>query len=121
MIRIRLEACEGDESYVFDGLTVAAAIADCVHTVSIGCGQLTDVATLLHTLAKAISLHEEGAPPIAREWDFSIPEAAYYIMFFDDSEDDDGTDCATVWANADGGLDKAVRDIVSPGWDRVEA
>lgn len=51
----------------------------------------------------------------------SSPEEAYYVMFFEDSEDDMRESCESIWNDADKGLDKAVRDIVSPGWTSVDA
>ena len=126
MVRIRIEACENaDEGFTFDGDTIAEVIATCVTEMADYAAQLDlpcEMANLLETIAAAMDRHTEGNPPIARHWDFSSPESAYYVMFWEDSSDDDGTSCADAWVSSgEASLDKAVRDIVSPGWDRVEA
>lgn len=127
MIRIRIEACdtESGEFYVIDGESIPEVVVRCVTDLTSAEAGLLDLpvgmVNLLETIAEAMRKHDRGEPPIARCWDFSSPEEAFYVAFFEDSEDDDGTDLATIWANADGGLDKSVRDIVSPGWDSVEA
>lgn len=127
MVRIKIESCESGEVYVIDGESIPEVVVKCITDItslSTDHGSLelpSGMANLLETIGEAMRKHDNGEPPIARCWDFSSPEEAFYVMFFEDSEDDDGTDCATVWANVDRGLDRAVRDIVSPGWDRVEA
>ena len=100
MYRIRIESCaNADESYTFDAETLADVITTCVTGVSNAKGWLniSEMATLLDTIVEAMRRHEAGDPPIAKEWDFSSPDDAYYIMFFEESEEDDGTQCRTVW------------------------
>jgi hypothetical protein len=41
--------------------------------------------------------HDIGEPPIARHWDFSSPEDAYWVVFWEDSEDDTGISCEAIW------------------------
>ena len=126
MYRIRIESCENaDEGYTFDHETLAGVITTCVTELSANEYSQLDLteamATLLDTIVEAMRRHDAGEPPIAKQWDFSSPDDAYYVAFYEDSEDDDGTPCEELWNSADKGLDKAVRDIVSPGWDVVDA
>lgn len=125
MYRIRIESCENpDEGFTFDHETLAECITTCIIEFSNATGYLEigEMATLLDTIVRAMRLHESGNTPIARQWDFSSPDDAYYVQFFEDSEDDDGTPCEEAWHNSgEAGLDKAVRDIVSPGWTSVDA
>lgn len=126
MYRIRIESCENiNESYTFDAETLAGVIALCLTELSSDDYSQLDLteamAILLETIAEAMRRHEAGDPPIAKQWDFSSPEEAYYVMFFEDSDDDTRESCKDIWDDADKGLDKAVRDIVSPGWTSVDA
>jgi hypothetical protein len=104
MYRIRIESCENaDEGYTFDHETLAGAITTCVTELAEAneCwSEVSDMATLLDTLVEAMRKHDAGETPIAREWDFSSPGDAYYIAFYEDSEDDDGTPCENIWKNS---------------------
>lgn len=128
MYRIRIESCENaDEGYTFDHETLAGVITTCITELSSDDHSQLDLpeamaTLLLDTIVEAMRRHDAGEPPIAKQWDFSSPDDAYYVQFFEDSEDDDGTPCEEVWnSSGEAGLDKAVRDIVSPGWTSVDA
>lgn len=102
MYRIRIESCENpDEGFTFDHETLAECISTCVTEFSnaVGYLEVSEMATLLDTIVEAMRRHDAGEPPIAKEWDFSAPDDAYYVMFFEDSDDDDGTPCQDVWDN----------------------
>lgn len=103
MIRIKIEGIDSDERYTFDSETIAGAIADCVQTLAPGESFFSipsEMADLLETIAQAIRKHDNGEPAVAREWDFSSPESAYFVLFFEDASDDDGTPAEIVWRNA---------------------
>jgi hypothetical protein len=100
MYRIRIESCENaDEGFTFDHETLAECITTSITEFSnaVGWFNVKEMATLLDTIVEAMRKHDDGEPPIAKEWDFSSPEEGYYVVFFEDSEDDDGTPCETIW------------------------
>jgi hypothetical protein len=94
MIRIKIEACDSDELYFFDSETISGAVAACVKQLGFGDSSLntpSEMAELLSTIAEAIRRYDNGEPPVAHSWDFSSPESAFYVVFFEDAGDDDGT------------------------------
>ena len=104
MYRIRIESCvNADEGYTFDSETLADVITTCATGLSNAKGWLdvSEMATLLDTIVEAMRRHDAGDPPIAKEWDFSSPDDAYYVAFYEDSEDDDGTPCEQIWNNVE--------------------
>jgi hypothetical protein len=127
MYRLRIESCENpDEGFTFDHEHLSGLIATCVTELANSDRFMSDpileAATLLDTIVRAMKQHDAGDPPIAREFDFSSPEDAYYVVFYEDSDDDDGKPLNAMWhSSGEAGLDAAVRDIVSPGWRSVES
>lgn len=98
--RIRIESCENaDEGFTFDHETLAGVLTTCIS--ELGEYEYWDAPSLLETLAKAIRNHDAGEPPIAKQWDFSSPDDAYYVAFYEDSEDDDGTPIDVIWKRSE--------------------
>lgn len=138
-VRLIITSAEnGDDNYVFDHETIAGVVGACMNEF-IDMPTLDmprEVADLLETIAAAIRQHDKGEPPIAKHWDFSSPESAFYVLFFEDSEDDAGEPAHVIWERArakDAGLDAAVRAVINgdqdeviqavapAGWDSIEA
>lgn len=126
-VRLVLTSCDNpDEGFTFDHATVLEAIGACMAELAaqeIGISP-PEVADLLDTIAAAIRRHDEGNPPIARHWDFSSPESAFYVLFFEDSGDDDGTPAHVIWERArDMAADQSevIAAVAPVGWDSVDA
>lgn len=106
MIRIKIEGCDSGERYTFDSETISGAVADCVRELGQGESSLnipSEMADLLETIAESIRRYDNGELPVARHWDFSAPESAYYVLFFEDAGEDDGTPAEVVLENAKSG------------------